>query len=254
VFRPVVILIGLCLWLGQVAVYAQPQGAETPEFQRRFVNRWTFDIEPEIAKKNSKVVSKMVKRAASVLNKSVGLMPYHVRSTLREIPIRVSVGAQNYSPEPSVSTGGGYVHPVLYYVPGEPGFIVLSDPRELLEASDELALGWVTHELAHAFHYLYWGWDSPETIELWEAKTRTYNPPRLTVKGSTKKPSLRQYYANSGPKEFFAEMSTMYFDVNEQMRCSNDNLERIPDSAWLEIHEKAVLEGVKRLWTKKDPR
>ena len=69
----------------------------------------------------------------------------------------------------------------------------------------------VLHELAHAFHDQVLGFDEPRVRAVWETfrDSGKYNSV-LTSPGH-----MREHYAITNPKEFFAEMTECYFGSND---------------------------------------
>jgi hypothetical protein len=80
----------------------------------------------------------------------------------------------------------------------------------------------VLHELAHAYHDQVLGFDDPEIKTAWEAFVKSGKYKKvLHVNGS-----LRDHYALTNEKEFFAEMTEAYFGRNDFYPFNSAELKR----------------------------
>lgn len=81
-----------------------------------------------------------------------------------------------------------------------------------LSPSENHRMPWVVlHELAHAYHDQYLGFDNARIQAVWEKfKDNENYQSVLTSPGH-----LREHYALTNPKEFFAEMTESYFGSND---------------------------------------
>ena len=69
----------------------------------------------------------------------------------------------------------------------------------------------VLHELAHAYHDQFLGFDEPRLRRAWEQFKADLDPPEvLHISGSR-----REHYARTNQKEFFAEMTEAFFGTND---------------------------------------
>lgn len=138
------------------------------------------------------------------------VVPDPALTKLREVPIQLDLthGALNnmqYHPSAGWLRNNGYDEQLVKCVH-------IPDVQNFLSPFENHRQPWaVLHELAHAFHDRELGFDEPRIVEAWK---RFRDSGRYQSVLTSPGP-MREHYALTNAKEFFAEMTECYFGAND---------------------------------------
>jgi hypothetical protein len=138
------------------------------------------------------------------------VMPEATLARLRDVPIQLdlthgALHAMQYHPSAGWLKANGYSERLARCVH-------IPDVRDFLSPFENHRQPWaVLHELAHAFHDRVLGFDDARIVAAWK-KFRDGGSYKSVL---TSPGPMREHYALTDEKEFFAEMTESYFGTND---------------------------------------
>jgi hypothetical protein len=186
----------------ETLVYPLPKVYREKHTKKR-VNGWTFYIEEGFSKEQRQEIEDFIPRLAGLLNRVViGVLPSHARKELRNVSL-----AFRQTGKTEINTKMSYNHAAKFQgVPGASSVdtIVLPQSVSLYSSlSDNELKADLLHEFAHAYHLKFWHglcfrrMDDPAWVPFKKAKFKgLYDS---------------DFYGLRDQKEYFAELSVMYW-------------------------------------------
>ena len=175
------------------------------------IEGWTVRVDDRLLGGDDAAVGE---RAIKLLTaRLVGIsvvMPEAQLARLREVPIQLDLThgvlrPMQYHPSAGWLKAHGYSERLAQCVH-------IPDAREFLSPFENHRQPWaVLHELAHAYHDRVLGFDDPRVTAAWK-KFRDGGRYKSVV---TSPGPMREHYAMTDEKEFFAEMTESYFGAND---------------------------------------
>lgn len=177
----------------------------------RLIEGWTVRVDDRLLSGEGAAVGE---RALKLLNaRLVGIsvvVPEPSLAKLRETPIQLDLthGAfhsMQYHPSAGWLKNNGYDKKLAKC-------IHIPDVQNFLSPFENHRQPWaVLHELAHAYHDRVLGFDEPRIAEAW----RDFRDCDRYKSVLTSPGPMREHYALTDEKEFFAEMTECYFGAND---------------------------------------
>ena len=177
----------------------------------RDIEGWTVRVDDRLLKGDA---ASLGERALKLLNARLVaitiVVPEKALAKLRAITIELDLDYGGLSPM--------QYHPDAGWIKAHGYSEALAKCVHIPEAADFLSpfenhrMPWVVlHELAHGYHDQVLGFDEPRIVAAWEKfRANGKYASVLTSPGS-----MREHYALTNPKEFFAEMTEAYFGSND---------------------------------------
>ncbi len=177
----------------------------------RLIEGWTVRVDDRLLGGEGAAAGE---RALKLLTaRLVGIsvvVPEPSLAKLREVPIQLdlthgALHSMQYHPSADWLENNGYDEQLAKCVH-------IPDVQDFLSPFENHRQPWVVlHELAHAYHNRELGFDEPRIIEAW-TKFRDSGRYKSVI---TSPGSMREHYALTNEKEFFAEMTECYFGAND---------------------------------------
>ncbi len=189
--------------------------AETPPLPTAHTDRdvegWNVRVDDRLVKgEGAAVGERALKLLAARLVAITIVVPEPALAKLRAITIQVDLNygalrAMQYHPSAGWLKENGYSEKLAKcaHIP---------DAEAFLSPFENHRMPWVVlHELAHGFHDQVIGFEEPRVIAVWQ-KFRDSGKYQSVM---TSPGHLREHYALTNQKEFFAEMTEAYFGSND---------------------------------------
>lgn len=209
IFVPsLLLLLGFLL---EVPLFAK----DSPELPRshtiRNIEGWTVRVDDRLLTGEHKDQGERALKLLTARLVAIDIvMPQASLEKLRRIVIQIDLdhgqlAAMQYHPDKGWLKRNGYDEALAkcVHIPSVDSF---------LSPYENHRMPWVVlHELAHAYHDQFLGFDNARIQAVWEKFKDNQNYKSvLTSPGH-----LREHYALTNPKEFFAEMTESYFGSND---------------------------------------
>ena len=206
----------LALWLlFAVPVLAADPPPKTPPLPASHITRqiegWTVRIDDRLLMGESAAVGESaVKLLSARLFLITLVVPAKQLERLREVPIQLdmthgALRSMQYHPDTGWLKQHGYSEDLARCVH-------IPDAQDFLSPFENHRQPWVVlHELAHAYHDRVLGFDEPRIRAAYE-KFRDSGKYKSVL---TSPGPMREHYALTNEKEFFAEMTESYFGTND---------------------------------------
>ena len=172
---------------------------------------WTVRVDERLLKgEHSEKGAKALKLLDAKLVAITAVVPAKALAELRKVTIQINydygkLSPMQYHPEAQWLKENGYSEKLARCVHIPQAFEILS-PAENQRMSYV-----VLHELAHAYHDQVLGFEDPRILALW--KKFCASGKYKSVLTSTGE--MREHYGLTDQKEFFAEMTEVYFGYND---------------------------------------
>lgn len=162
--------------------------------------------ETELLETNPQLTLACARRLQQKVQQALALMPKEHR--------HLFAGIRYYLFNGSLSSYGGKDGGLWYFRTGNgiskrfDDSIIINSAQQYFEATEELALWVVVHELAHGFNYYQWRrfWPGQQAAYQNAIARKLYQWP-----GKTPVDKPRRAYALTNAREYFAELSAMFF-------------------------------------------
>ena len=212
--RTIRFVLTLLVWFARPAFGANPPAAAPPlpvSHATRQIEGWTVQVDERLLEGDGAALGdRAIKLLTARLVAISVVVPQAKLARLREVPIQLdlthgSLHAMQYHPSAAWLKAHGYSEQLARRVH-------IPDAREFLSPFENHRQPWaVLHELAHAYHDRVLGFDDARVIAAWK-KFRDGGRYKsvLTLPGP-----MREHYALTDEKEFFAEMTESYFGTND---------------------------------------
>jgi hypothetical protein len=175
------------------------------------IEGWTVRVDDRLLKGEGAAVGERAVKLLTARLVAIGVVvPEAKLARLREVPIQLDLthGAlrpMQYHPSAAWLKDRGYDARLAKCVH-------IPDAREFLSPFENHRQPWaVLHELAHAYHDRVLGFDDARVAAAWK-KFRDGGRYKSVV---TSPGAMREHYALTDAKEFFAEMTEAYFGTND---------------------------------------
>jgi len=195
-------------------VHPKPEKIEGVRFDPviREIEGWTVHVDPQMLKgEHSKEGARALKMLANHLQRIAILMPKEQLAKMRKLHIWIerhhpTLSSMQYHPNPGWLKSHGYDLRLAKKIHIPRAAKNLLSRHQMLKQP-----ACVLHELAHAYHDQYLGFDNPRIIEAYEkAKAAGIYEKVLLFNGKKVR-----HYALSNHKEYFAEGTEAYFYRND---------------------------------------
>ena len=207
---PIVVLVPLLASFAPGAEEAVAPPLPTSHTTRR-IEGWAVRVDDRLLQGDGAAVGERAIKLLTARLVGIGaVVPEGKLARLREVPIQLDLthGAlrpMQYHPSAGWLKAHGYSGQLAKCVH-------IPDAREFLSPFENHRQPWaVLHELAHAYHDRVLGFDEPRIKSAWK-KFRDGGRYKSVV---TSPGPMREHYALSDEKEFFAEMTECYFGAND---------------------------------------
>jgi hypothetical protein len=177
----------------------------------RQIEGWTVRVDDRLLEGDgAELGGRAIKLLTARLVGIAVVVPEAKRARLREVVIQLDLthGAlrpMQYHPSAGWLKANGYSEQLA-------GCVHIPDAREFLSPFENHRQPWaVLHELAHAYHDRVLGFDDAGVKAAWE-KFKGTGRYRSVV---TTPGPMREHYALTNEREFFAEMTEAYFGAND---------------------------------------
>jgi hypothetical protein len=177
----------------------------------RQIEDWTVRVDDRLLKGDG---AEMGERAIKLLTaRLVGIsvvVPDPALTKLREVPIQLDLthgelANMQYHPSAAWLSNHGYDEQLEKCVH-------IPDVQDFLSPFENHRQPWaVLHELAHAYHDRELGFDEPRIMAAW----KNFRDSGRYETVLTSPGPMREHYALTNEKEFFAEMTECYFGAND---------------------------------------
>lgn len=177
----------------------------------RHIEGWTVRVDGRLLKgEHAAAGARALKLLEARLVAITVIVPEKSLAKLRGITIELdfdygNLRAMQYHPDAGWLKEHGYSEQLAKCVH-------IPEVNDFLSPSENVRMPWVVlHELAHGFHDQVIGFDEPRVTAAWKnfRDSGKYKSV-LTTFGK-----MREHYALTDPKEFFAEMTECYFGAND---------------------------------------
>lgn len=166
-------------------------------------NGWTIRVFGEELRKDGALRKKAVKAIKEQLAKVGSRVPMDAQKYLKRIPIHI------YYNKPLQFQTTNDANILAYYNPAEKA-VTFHNAQKLADLKD-YRNAVLLHELAHAYHNTFIGYNNKEVIKAYEnAKNTGLYQNVKTIYGNT----VKEAYALENHIEYFAEVSEAYFSKN----------------------------------------
>lgn len=177
----------------------------------RQIEGWTVRVDDRLlGGDNAPLGQRAIKLLTARLFLISIVVPEKPLANLREVPIQLDLthgGLRNMQYHPSADWLKEHG-----YSPHLAKCVHIPDAREFLSPFENHRQPWaVMHELAHAYHDQVLGFDEPRICAAYE-KFRDSGRYKSVL---TSPGPMREHYALTNEKEFFAEMTECYFGTND---------------------------------------
>ena len=212
--RNVKMIVAICLLMAACS-RAADEPAKLPPLPTSHTDRqiegWTIRVDDRLLKGDGAAVGE---RALKLLSARLFLITMVVSdkplAKLREVPIQLDLthgGLRHmqYHPDAEWLKANGYSEELAKCVH-------IPVAEDFLSPFENHRMPWVVlHELAHAYHDRVLGFDEPRIIAAYQ-KFRDGGRYKSVL---TSPGGMREHYALTNEKEFFAEMTECYFGTND---------------------------------------
>ncbi len=225
----------------------------TPQrsYHIRFVGRWEFWVEQPLARKNRELADMAVKRTEKSLNQILAFLPSHALPVLSKLRIVILEGP--------TSPGSGWDNGMRYISQSGAGdervtdvdarwghTIVIHCATSHANQSEFWVIKPLLHELAHAYHLSRWGdrGEAPAALEqAWRNAKATglYRNLRDTENPSV---TYSEGYALANLREYFAELTVMYFSRCNYGPQSREELKRYDPAGYAVVEKMWTQQGL----------
>jgi hypothetical protein len=177
----------------------------------RIEGQWQIFVERDMAQADPALTAKASQKLQQALSAILARMPAHSRPMIEELKYFLMWGEE--SPLGGMKSGmravkdGGHAS-VPTFDPAWKNAVVIYSARNLMSLDQVWAHGALTHEISHACHLAHWSADHGAITQPWlSAKDGNLYRNVADYKGKT----ILTGYALANQREYFAELSAMYF-------------------------------------------
>ena len=201
----------------------------------RSIQGWTVRVDDRLFQPaNGAIGARGLALLESKLSAIAGILPPDRSALLKAIPIVLDqthgeLRTMQYHPSASWLEEHGYARDLA-------GCVHIPDISDFIHPRQDSDQPWcVLHELAHAWHDTYYGFDDPRIRQAYgKYKESGHGDATLHITGRKER-----HYALTDPMEFFAEMSEALFGMNDffpfnraELKTSEPEIHALLSSIW----------------------
>lgn len=207
------------------------------ERDTRMIAGWTVHVSTQLIEQDAAMLEKAMQLLRAQLDEIVRVVPATAVAELRKVPLWISPEYPNTRPRAEYHPAAGWLKdngrdPVM--AKG----VEFSNVR-IFEAETRRMPNFVLHELAHAYHDRFLGFDQPGIIAVFEKAKAAGKYDKVQRQDSEGRKRFDRAYAMTNHKEYFAECSEAFFSKNDFFPFTKEELK---------VHDPEMFALLEKLW------